>query len=207
MILLSLLLLNRQEELELRWKFLLGVKSVRKVYSTNTTIGMNCHTQSFYIVATVSPTGEIRQIELNLIPSLIQPHWHGADKWFNPCGWLIIGGTETSSNVLIIKNLHLKSEVFFKLDVMMVTFLMIITRKGSLMPNVSLSFCGQVMKAVVTLVPIISNTDDCISWSVSLFICPLWTTSGSTYSAYPKFAVVCFLSSKGSIGTQTDMYS
>lgn len=168
---------------------------------------MYCHSQSFYIVATVSPAGKIWKIELNLIPSLIQPHGHGADKGFNPCGWLIIGGTEASSNVLIVKNLHFESEVFFELDVMVVTFLMIITRKGSLMPSVSLSFCGQVMKAVVTLVPIISSTDDWISWSVSLFICPLWTTSGSTYSAYPKFAAVCFLSSIGSIGTQTGMYS
>lgn len=40
------------------------------------------------------------------------------------------------------------------------TFLMIITKKGSLMPSVSLGFCGHVIKAVVTFVPIISNTDD-----------------------------------------------
>lgn len=40
------------------------------------------------------------------------------------------------------------------------TFLMIMTRKGSLMPNVSCSLAGQVIKAVVTLVPIISKTED-----------------------------------------------
>ena len=50
---------------------------------------------------------------------------------------------------------------------------MIMTKKGSLMPRVSCGFCGQVMKAVVTLVPMISSTEDCISWSVSLLICPL----------------------------------
>lgn len=49
------------------------------------------------------------------------------------------------------------------------------TRNGNFIPNVSLSLAGQVMKAVVTLVPIIYNTDDWISWSVSLFICPFWT--------------------------------
>ena len=40
---------------------------------------------------------------------------------------------------------------------------MIITRKGSLIPSVSLSLTGQVMNAVVTLVPMISNTDDWMS--------------------------------------------
>jgi hypothetical protein len=34
------------------------------------------------------------------------------------------------------------------------------TRKGSLMPRVSFSACGQVTKAVVTLVPMISRTED-----------------------------------------------
>lgn len=37
---------------------------------------------------------------------------------------------------------------------------MIMTRKGNLMPNVSVSFCGHVIKAVVTLVPMISSTED-----------------------------------------------
>lgn len=40
---------------------------------------------------------------------------------------------------------------------------MIMTRKGSLMPRVSFGFCGQVMKAVVTLVPMISRVEDWMS--------------------------------------------
>ena len=50
---------------------------------------------------------------------------------------------------------------------------MIITRKGSLMPSVSLGFCGEVIKAVVSLVPIISKTEDWMSWSVRRLIWPL----------------------------------
>lgn len=49
---------------------------------------------------------------------------------------------------------------------------MIMTRNGNFIPSVSLSLAGQVMKAVVTFVPIIYNTDDWISWSVSLFMWP-----------------------------------
>lgn len=57
------------------------------------------------------------------------------------------------------------------------TFLMIMTRKGNLMPSVYDSLAGQVMYAVVTLVPIIYKTDDWISWSVNRLICPFWTES------------------------------
>lgn len=49
------------------------------------------------------------------------------------------------------------------------------TKKGSFMPKVYFSFAGQVMYAVVTLVPIIYKTDDWISWSVNRLICPFWT--------------------------------
>lgn len=40
---------------------------------------------------------------------------------------------------------------------------MIMTKKGNLMPRVYFSLAGHVIYAVVTLVPIISNTDDWIS--------------------------------------------
>ena len=40
---------------------------------------------------------------------------------------------------------------------------MIMTRKGSLMPSVSFSLTGQVMNAVVMLVPMIYRTEDWIS--------------------------------------------
>ena len=43
------------------------------------------------------------------------------------------------------------------------TFLMIMTRKGSLIPSVYFSLTGQVMKAVVTLVPMIYSTEDWMS--------------------------------------------
>lgn len=55
------------------------------------------------------------------------------------------------------------------------TFLMIITRKGSLIPRVFWGSAGQVMKLVDTLVPMISRTDDWMSWSVMRLMCPLRT--------------------------------
>jgi len=54
-------------------------------------------------------------------------------------------------------------------------FLMIITKNGSLIPRVFFASAGQVMYVVLTLVPTISRTNDWISLSVILFICPFLT--------------------------------
>lgn len=55
------------------------------------------------------------------------------------------------------------------------TFLIIITKKGSLIPNVCFGFAGQVRKVVLTFVPITSKTLLWMSWSVIRLICPLRT--------------------------------
>ena len=47
---------------------------------------------------------------------------------------------------------------------------MIMTRKGSLMARVFLGSRGQVMKLVLTFVPMISRTEEAISGSVILLI-------------------------------------
>jgi hypothetical protein len=49
------------------------------------------------------------------------------------------------------------------------------TKKGSLIPKVWLGSAGQVMNVVLTFVPMISKTDDWMSVSVILFICPFLT--------------------------------
>ena len=57
----------------------------------------------------------------------------------------------------------------------LLTFLMIMTRKGSLMASVFLGSSGHVMKLVLTFVPMISRTDEAMSGSVMRLICPLRT--------------------------------
>ena len=54
-------------------------------------------------------------------------------------------------------------------------FLMIMTRKGSLMPSVFFGSDGQVMNVVLTFEPAISRTEDWISLSVMRFMWPLRT--------------------------------
>jgi len=49
---------------------------------------MNLDSQGFYVRSTISSSGEIRQVELNLIPALVQSHWHGTNEGLHPCGAL-----------------------------------------------------------------------------------------------------------------------
>lgn len=64
------------------------------------------------------------------------------------------------------------------------TFLIIMTKNGSLIPRVLLASAGQVMKFVETFVPIISKTELCISGSVILLICPFLTDLSQIWSGF-----------------------
>ena len=66
------------------------------------------------VVGTVSTTGEIGQVELNLIPALIKSHWHCANEWLDSGSGLIVGGSESTSNALVIEDLHFESEVLLQ---------------------------------------------------------------------------------------------
>ena len=194
-------------EKQRRGKILLAVEPVGEVDPADPAVGVDGDPQRFDVVAAVGPPREVREVELDLVPALVEAHGHGADEGLDARGGLVVAGAEPPPDVLVVEHLHLEGEVFLELRGAGRTFLMIMTRKGSLIPKVSLSFCGQVMKAVVTLVPIISSTDDWMSWSVIRFMCPFWTKSRSKYFAYPRSAAACFRSSTGSTGTPIGMCS
>jgi hypothetical protein len=56
---LSLLLLNGEKEFEFGRKLLLAVKPIRKVYSSDSAVGVDGHPQGFNIVAAIGSPGEI----------------------------------------------------------------------------------------------------------------------------------------------------
>ena len=76
---------------------------------------MNLNTQGLDIVGTVCTTSEIGQVKLDLVPPFIQAHWHGTYKRLHTGGRLVVRSAESASNVLIIENLYLESEVLFQL--------------------------------------------------------------------------------------------
>jgi hypothetical protein len=83
------LLRDGQEQLELWRKLLLRVQAVGEVDAADPAVGVDLHTQRLDVVGSVRATGEVRQIELDLVPALVQPHRHGADERLDTrCGLL-----------------------------------------------------------------------------------------------------------------------
>ena len=67
------------------------------------------------VVGTVGTTGEIGQVELNLVPAFVESHGHGADEGLYAGGRLVVRGTEAPADVLVVQDLDLESEVFLQL--------------------------------------------------------------------------------------------
>ena len=106
---------NWQEELELWWKLVFGVKSVWEVNSSNSAVSVDLYSQSLNIVGTVGSPGEIRQVELNLVPSLIESHWHCANERLHSCRRLIVRRTKPPLDTLVVENLYLECEILIEI--------------------------------------------------------------------------------------------
>ena len=105
---------NGQEEFEFWREFVFSVESVGEVDSSDSAVSVDLNSKSLYVVGTISSSGEIRQVELNLIPSLIESHGHGTDKGLDSGGRLVVGGSEPTSDTLVIQDLHFESEVLLQ---------------------------------------------------------------------------------------------
>ena len=121
------------------------------IYTLNKSqLGVDFLPKGLNIVGTVGTSSEIGQVELNLIPALVKSHGHRANERFYSCCALIVGGAESSTHILIVKDLNFESEVLLQLQVVsnqrtLLTFLMIMTRNGSLIASVFLGSTGQVI--------------------------------------------------------------
>ena len=69
-----------KEELEFRREFVLGVEAVGEVYSSDAAGSVDLHPQRLNVVRAVRSPREIRQVELDLVPALVQAHRHCADE-------------------------------------------------------------------------------------------------------------------------------
>ena len=73
---------------------------------------MNLNPQRLHIVGPVGSPGEVGQVELDLIPALVQPHGHRADERLHSGGGLIVACSEPSPHVFVIQDLDLECEIF-----------------------------------------------------------------------------------------------
>ena len=76
---------------------------------------MDLNAQRLNVIRTIGTTSEVTQVELNLIPTLIQTHWHSTDEWLDTGRRLIVRGAEATTNILIIQHLDFKGEIFLQI--------------------------------------------------------------------------------------------
>lgn len=105
---------NWQEQLELGWEFVFGVESVGEIDSSYSTVSVDLHSEGLDVVSTVGSSGEIGQVELDLVPAFVKSHGHGTDEWLDSGGGLVVRSSESTSNRLIIEDLNLEGEVFLQ---------------------------------------------------------------------------------------------
>lgn len=103
--------LYREIEFELCRELIFRVEAVCKVHPANAAVGMNLYPEGLHIVGAIGPAGEISQVELYLVPSLIQPHGHSADEWLHPRCALEIARSEPTSHILVVQDLHFEREI------------------------------------------------------------------------------------------------
>ena len=75
---------------------------------------MHLHSQRFYVVSAVCASCEVAEVELDLIPPVVQSHRHSADERLHPSGGLVVGGSEAAPHILVVQHLHLEGEVFLQ---------------------------------------------------------------------------------------------
>ena len=104
-----------KEELELWGQLVLGVEAVREVDSADAAVGVDLHAQGLDVVGTIGTAREVGQVELNLVPALVQTHGHRADEGLDAGGALVVGGAEASAHILVVEHLHFEGEVLLQL--------------------------------------------------------------------------------------------
>jgi len=108
------LLLDGKEKLELRRKVFLRVQLVAEVQSPDSAVCVHLDTLGLDVVRSVRTPSEITQVELNLVPALVETHGHGADEGFHARRALIVRCTESSADTLVIQHGDLEREVLLQ---------------------------------------------------------------------------------------------
>ena len=73
---------------------------------------MDLNPQRLHVVGPVGSPGEVGQVELDLVPALVQSHRHRADEGLHSGGGLVVTRSESSPDVLVIQDLDLECEIF-----------------------------------------------------------------------------------------------
>lgn len=58
------------------------------------------------VVGTVGTAGEVGQVELNLVPAVVESHGHGANEGLDSRRALVVAGPEPPPYILVIQHLN-----------------------------------------------------------------------------------------------------
>jgi len=108
------LVLHGEIEFEFRRKLVFGVKTIGEIHAANPTVGVDLDSERFDVVGAVGSPREIGEIELNLIPAVVESHGHGANEGLHSRRRLIIARPKSTPHVLVIQHLNFESEVFLQ---------------------------------------------------------------------------------------------
>lgn len=66
------------------------------------------HPKRLDVVCAICPSGEVGQVELDLVPAVVQPHGHGADERFHARRALVVAGPKPPPYIFIIQHLKMQ---------------------------------------------------------------------------------------------------
>ena len=75
---------------------------------------MNLNSERLDVVGAIGASGKVRQVELNLIPAIVESHGHGANEGLDTSGTLIVARSESSSHIFVVQDLDFECEIFLQ---------------------------------------------------------------------------------------------
>jgi len=73
---------------------------------------MDLDSECLDVVGSICSAGEVGQVELDLVPALVESHRHRTDERFHTSCGLIVRCAESSSDIFIIKYHHFECKIF-----------------------------------------------------------------------------------------------
>lgn len=104
---------DRQVEFKLGRQFILRIHSVCKIYSSQSTVGVDSDPNRFHIITAIGSLSKVGQVKADLIPPLVQTKGHRTDEMLHSRHRLKVRGPEATSDAFVVKNFHFKAEIFF----------------------------------------------------------------------------------------------
>jgi len=71
-------------------------------------------TERLDVICTICTPCEIRQVELDLVPSFVKSHWHCTYEGLHTRCALVVGGTETPTHFFVIQHGDFKGKVLLQ---------------------------------------------------------------------------------------------